>query len=110
MASLYSEYLSEKQHVSIIEWETGFATYKYLDPTTVYIIDVYVIPQRRKSGVAAGIADEVVREAKLKGCNKLVGTVVPSIKGSTDSLKVLLGYGMTLQSASPDLIVFEKEI
>lgn len=109
--SHYADYLKEKTDDKIIESETGFASYRYLnDGKTVYIIDIYVIPLFRKSGAASDMADIIVTEAKERGCTELLGTVMPSNKNSTDSLKVLLGYGMKLQSISGEFIIFRKDI
>ena len=110
-ASLYAQYLAERTEDSIIETEVGFASYRYLNQgKSVYIVDIYVSPKQRKEGLASLMADKVASIAKEKGCTELLGSVVPSAKGSTTSLKVLLGYGMTLLSASNDFIVFRKDI
>ncbi len=109
--SLYAEYLKEKSNDEIIENERGFASYRYLNEgKSVYIVDIYIVLNARKTGAASAMADLIVNEAKKKGCIELLGTVVPSSKNSTDSLKVLLGYGMSLQSSSQDLVVFRKDI
>lgn len=109
--SLYSRYIQEKTNHHIIETEQGFATYQYLNEgKTVYIMDIYVIPEARTSKVASTLADTIAGLAKSKGCTEILGTVQPSLKNSTFSLKVLLGYGMTLQSSSNDFIVFRKDI
>lgn len=108
--SLYAEYIKEHRNDEIIEMEHGFATYRYLDSNSVYIVDIYIQPDHRKSKLASVIADEVVKASKLRGCTKLLGTVTPSANNSTVSLKVLLGYGMSLKSSSNDLIIMEKEI
>lgn len=108
--SLYADYIKEHRNDQCIESDNGFCTYRYLNDKQVYIIDIYIIPSHRKTQEASKMADLVVKEAKEKGCTQLVGTVVPSAKNSTDSLKVLLGYGMSLDSSSNDLILFKKEI
>lgn len=108
--SMWANYLKEKTEDLMRETEHGFATYKYIDEKTVYIMDLYVDPDFRKSNVASKLADSIIEEAKGKGCVKLLGSVVPSNKNSTASLKVLLAYGMVLKSSSNDFIVFEKEI
>lgn len=108
--SLYAQYVMERCGDHSIETEYGFATYRYLNDAIVYIVDIYVVPEERKSNKASAIADEVVRAAKLRGCKKLWGTVCPTANGSTASLKVLLGYGMTLHSSANDCITFEKDI
>ncbi len=108
--SLYAEYLAERLGDHIIENEKGFATYRYTDETTVYIVDIYVRPDFRKQGVAGDIADYIMELAKKKGCTKMLGSVVPSAKGSTESIKVLLGYGMSVDSCTNDFILFRKAI
>lgn len=111
--SMYADYLKEKTSDLIIETEQGFATYRYIEfygHQAVYIIDIYVHPDFRQTNVASAIADNIVKEARAQGCTKLIGSVVPSNKNSTTSLKVLLGYGMTLESASNDFIFFKKDI
>lgn len=108
--SFYADYLRERTTDDIIETDEGFATYRFVNAKTVYIVDIYVRPECRKSHVAKDLADEIVRRAKEKGCNELIGTVVPSTKNSTDSVKVLIAYGMSLNSSGNDLIVFRKEI
>lgn len=108
--SLYADYLRERTSDDIIETEQGFATYRFPDPETCYIVDIYVVPKARKHGVASDIADFIMKLAKDRGCKKLLGSVVPTAKGSTESLKVLLAYGMRVDSSAPDFILFSKEI
>lgn len=109
--SLYAEYLREKTEDQILETNDGFATYRYIDfheEKAVYIIDIYVIPSKRQKNIASQLADEIV--ALSPGCKYLLGSVIPSNKSSTISLKVLLGYGMNLDSCSTDFILFKKEL
>lgn len=108
--SLYSEYLKERTNDQILEFDFGFVTFRHLDAETTYIVDIYVTPGLRKDGLATSMADEVSQIAKSLGKTKLLGSVMPSAKGSTDCLKVLLGYGMKLKSAVNDGIFFEKDI
>jgi hypothetical protein len=109
--SNYGSYVQERSNDHILEVNEGFATYRYLDDgKSVYIIDIFVAKEHRESQLASTLADTIVREAKQKGCTELLGTVCPQAKNSTISLKVLLGYGMTLKSSSDNLIVFSKEI
>jgi len=108
--SLYGDYLKERLGDEIIETEQGFATYRFPDPLTCYVVDIYVKPEFRTQSVATGIADLIVEIAKQKGCSRLLGSVVPSTKGSTTSLRVLLGYGFSLDSSTQDFILFRKDI
>lgn len=111
MPSLYAKYLKERNDDEIVETEKGFASYRYInDGKSVYLTDIYVLPEFRKENVASMIADEIALIAKSKGATEMIGTVVPTANNSTSSLKVLLGYGMTLQSASNNCIVFKKDL
>lgn len=110
MSSLYAQYLLERTDDKILETDTGFMTYRFLDEKSVYIIDVFIVPSRRRYNEAAALADTVIREAKLRGCTEVLGTVAPSAKNSTESIKVLLNWGMTLRNSSTDLLVFRKDI
>lgn len=111
MNSLYAQYLEERTNDLIMEWPEGFVTYRYLDNgTTVYIVDIYTIPEMRRKEWAKDMADSVASEASARGCTELFGSVVPSMKNSTQSIKVLLGYGMSLHSAANDFIIFRKDI
>lgn len=111
MSSLYAKYLEEKTTDQIIETDKGFATFRFLpDQKAVYIIDIYVLPEFRQTKEASTMADTIVELGKANGCQKLLGSVVPSNKSSTLSLRVLLGYGMFLESSSTDFIVFKKDI
>lgn len=109
--SLYSDYLRERTTDDIIENEIGFVSYRFInDGKSVFITDIYVKRDFRKSGQASALADDVVAIAKQRGCVEVLGSVVPSTRGSTDSLKVLLGYGMSLMSSANDFIMFRKDI
>lgn len=108
--SLYADYITERTNDLIIEHDKGFATYRYLNEKQVYVIDIFVSQEFRSSGYALQLVNEIANKAKLKGCTEMIGTVVPSTKNSTYSLKGLFWYGMKLDSATNDLIVCKKEI
>lgn len=107
--SLYAEYIKERTNKEIIESNQGFATYSFAE-AGVYIEDIYVQPEHRKSGIASKLADQIVEIAKSKGISKLYGSVVPSASGSTASCSVLIAYGMRLSSSTNNFILFEKDI
>jgi GNAT superfamily N-acetyltransferase len=109
--SMYAKYLAERTNDRILETDHGFVTYRILsEQKTVYLIDLFVEADFRKSGIASQMANEIAEIAKKQGCIKMLGSVVPSSKNSTDSIRVLLAYGMKLQSSGQDFIFFEKEI
>lgn len=109
--SLYADYLRERTDDGIIETASGFATYRILNEgKSVYIVDIYVVPSERRNGRAADIAAHIIEAAKELGATELLGTVVPSTHGSTESLKVLLAYGMKIHKAEQNLIILRKDI
>lgn len=108
--SLYANYVAEHTHGEVLETPEGFATYVFPDEKTVYIKEIYTIPERRKNDVATLLADQIVEIARLRGCTRLLGSVCPSAKGSTASIKVLFARGFELDSASNDFILFRKDI
>jgi len=110
MVSLYAKYLTERTDDRILEIKEGFATYRYLNENQVYIIDIFVLPQFRKKGIASQIADRICDEAKHSGCTEMIGTVNLLTKGATASLLVLIAYGMKLKSCSDNMIILTKEI
>lgn len=107
--SLFGQYIKERENKEIIETDQGFATYFYLNDG-VYIENIYVAPDYRHLKGASKLADQIAELAKAKGYSKMYGSVAPSTNNSTDSLKVLLGYGFQLQSAEHNFISFVKEI
>lgn len=109
MKSLYGQYLEEREDMGIVENDYGFATFK-MNQEECYIRDLYVVPEARKKHIASALADQIVELAKENGCKYLTGTVCPAAKNSNESIKVLMAYGMSLHSASQNLIIFKKDI
>jgi GNAT superfamily N-acetyltransferase len=112
--SHYADYVKERQGKLVYECDDGFAVYWYLQHPThgecVYIEDIYVVPEKRKSGVGAWMADQIAEEAGGRGVTVMLGSVNPQTSGATTSLKVLLGYGMSLEGIQGELIMFSKDI
>jgi ribosomal protein S18 acetylase RimI-like enzyme len=112
-SSLYAKYVKERLGDEIIETEYGFATFRYIDKhnsRAVYIVDIYILPEYRNLGEATRLADRIAAIANVSGCNEMIGTVLTSAKTATDSIKVLLAYGMTLKSSTSEALIFVKAI
>lgn len=107
--NMLARYLKERENVDSVQSDFGFATY-IVTGKECYIRDIWVDPRFRQLNEASKLADEIVKVAKARGCTILSGTVAPHANEATTSLKVLLGYGMQLVSASENLIVFKKDI
>lgn len=107
--SLFGQYIKEREGKEIVEDDTGFATYFYINEG-VYIQDIYVHPDHRHTGAASKLADQIAAIAKAKGNTKMYGSIMPTAKNSTASLKALLAYGFSLESAHNNAIVMVKGI
>lgn len=107
--SLYGLYIKARENMDIVECTEGFATYK-IEGDTVYLRDIFVIEAARRHGIAKELADKVCAEAKAKGCKKLIGSVSPQDPKATENIAAMLFYKMRLLNASPELILFQKEL
>lgn len=113
--SLFGDYVKERNGREIVEDEDGFATFIINPDGTCYLEDLYVVPDKRGpqpdgKGVASRYADKICEIAKSRGCKKLLGSVVPSLPGSTENVKTLFKYGFKIKSSMNDFILFEKEL
>lgn len=108
MQSMYAQYLEERENKFTYECKKGFITYCFVGEEC-YIETVFVLPEFRRSGAAANMANIVAESAKASGCKFLTGTVAPYAPSATDSMKVLLAYGFSLLGMNSEgLIVLKK--
>lgn len=111
--SMYSEYVRERAGDEILETEEGFATYRFIQDDgipCVYILDIFIRPDFRRTKIASSLADKIVAEARSMDCVRLLGSVSSAAKNATDSIKVLLGYGMEFYKCSDHGMIFKKDI
>lgn len=106
---MFADYIKEREGVNLLETEHGFAIY-VITGKEIYLRDIFVKKEFRKQGIASQIADKVAEIGKKAGCNIMSGSVVPSMVGSTASLKTLLAYGMRVHQATTNYIVFIKDL
>jgi predicted GNAT superfamily acetyltransferase len=111
LAKLFNHYADERglgPKILYIE-DVGFATY-HLNGEECYIEDIYVVPERRKSGEAADLANTICEMAKDAGAKILTGSVNLKANGKEASMKVLLAYGMSPVATNGDMVYFSKEL
>lgn len=108
--SHYGQYLKERTGRGIVETEDGFATFEYVNDEVVYIIDLFVVPEKRNMRVAAGLADQIVEAAVKDGKKHLLGSIDATAKGAETSAKVLEAYGMKVYKVAEPMIFYIKEI
>lgn len=110
MSSLYAKYIREREGKEIIETDDGFATYQIFDNGECYLQDIYIVPEKRNSGLATEIANKVSEIAKERGCNLLIGSVCVDDKCATRNMKVLLAYDMQVYKTAGTMIFLRKQI
>ncbi len=108
--SLYSQYIKERCGRGILETKDGFATFEYPTKEVVYIVDIYVVPEKRKSHVAAMLADKIVEQAVKDGYKYLLGSVDIGTKDAEISTRVLEAYGMKPYKVAEPLVFYAKQI
>ena len=110
MTSLYAQYVKERQGLGIVETDYGFATFDYVTDTMVYIIDLYVVPEKRKEGLASKLADAICDSARIDGKTHLLGSVDVTARGAETSAKILKAYGMQEYKVDGTMVFYIKEI
>ncbi len=114
--SLYGDYIGERLGKLIYEIDgKGFATYFFpVHPEhgeCVYIEELFVHHEHRRSRFGTELGDYVCEVARGRGIKTLLGSVNPKARGATESIKSLLYYGMKLDSVGDDgLIYFYKSL
>lgn len=106
---MYPLYLKERCGLETLETECGFATYKFRGPDC-YIEDIYVLPEHRKQGAAASMADGIAEIAKAAGIHILTGSVDSRANGAEESRAVLRAYGMHPYTIEGSVTYYRKEI
>lgn len=110
----FKEYIKERSGREVIESDKGFVTYGVdclgLPQKHVYIEDIYVKPEFRKSSEATKLADKVCELSKDIGCSIVVGSVSVPSNQADSSLKVLIAYGMKLLTISNNTLYMYKEL
>ncbi len=106
---MYADYIKELYNRETIESDHGFITYSF-EKDAVYIQDIYIKPEMRKSDEASGLADMVANIARSRDIKTLLGSVIPSYNNSTVSMKILLAYGFKIDSSANNFILLKKEL
>ena len=107
MSSLYAQYLKERRGGETIEESYGFVTYHIISSTELYIEDVYVIPEERRSHKAVDLWNKVLEIAKQKGITKVIGSVDLNTSSRDISIKGLYARGMKISHYTNNMLYFE---
>jgi len=115
--NLFAEYIFEREGFHTYEDERGFMTYK-ITGKDCYIRDMFIARDFRNTGACKELADKVTEIAKINGCTRLLGTIVPILGEdmaraqalATESMRLQIVYGFKIIESNPNQIVLAKEI
>lgn len=108
--SLLSDYHKELGIKKVIESDHGFLVYYFVLPDECYLEDVYVIPEKRKSGLCFQMFDQAAKQAKDLGCKYLTGSIIPSSNNAESSAQMQLKYGFRFLRKGPNVIYMIKDL
>lgn len=93
-----------------IETPVGFALYKRVADDAVWLADVFVVPEARRSGAGSHLADQVCDVAREMKCKYVLTSVDPTAPGATVSMMAILSYGFNVFGNDGRLVLFKKEL
>ncbi len=108
-APMWKAYIKEREGAEILELEHGFAIVRPLQDC-LYLQDIYVVPEMRKTGYGRQILEIVEETATKMGFDKVLGSCSPGAAGSTVSIKAILACGFELESSDKDIIYLVKKL
>ena len=107
---LYAQYIKERENMSLVHVEHGFATYKKIDADTYYLVDIFVEKGFRRNGIASSLSESVKQIALNDGAKRLLGSVDITSNGVTESMQAILSDGFRYSHSAGNGIFFLKEI
>ena len=108
--SLYADYIKERQNIETLECEKAFVTYEiYPDLKELYLMDVYVDPKYRRTGILRGYFNKIVEIAKEANCNFIMGSVDMSTKNWQKMEKIMINEGFDFSHKFRDNMLFYKK-
>lgn len=105
--SKYALYCKEKANRECLETDYGFITYSHTSDLVVWIHDIFILKEFRKSGIGSKLVDDVVR---ITGCKELQSNVIVDTNGVEEAILAHLHYGFRVSNAQNGRIYFIKEV
>lgn len=111
MKSLWFKYLAECGGDQAIEHDWGFVTYRFVDKS-VYMPEIYIVPDKRRAGLATILVSEVEDIARKHKAEKLLGSVCMALPEHIRiaSIKGHLSLGFVPVMAEHGKIWFSRDI
>lgn len=112
MISLYGQYIKERGGVDILEDDHGFATFKFIDKDTCYIVDIFVVKEMRRNNKASDYAKEIEIIAKERGCKYMLGSLSTFATNfnASEALMKANGYKFKETNSKKNMVYYLKEL
>ena len=110
--SLYAHYYEERRGGQVLEAPCiGFVAYRIIpEQSEVFLDEVFVMPEHRKSGAGSALLNEVAERARAQGVKLMGCSISPAARGSSEAMAAAIAYGFRLLSTGPSEIFLVKEI
>ena len=108
--SLYARYIKERLGYGILEEEGGFISFHYPTDKIVYMIDSYVIPEKRNYFFLKKMAETICEQAKEDGKLWAMASVDTTTRNAERSAKVLKNWGMKEYKVVGTMIFYIKPL
>lgn len=107
--SLWADYIRECGILEIIEDEYGWVTFHAEPAGFVFINDMYVAPEKRRTGHARKLLEQVFAWGKERGCTYCMATIHTSSKSVTAAVAGAIACGFHIApSNDKDLILIGR--
>lgn len=104
--SLWSQYIKECALLEIIENEFSWATFHIEPNDCLWINDMYVAPEKRRSGEAKKLLDQIFAWGRDRDCMYCYATIHTSSKSATEAIAAAIALGFRIvPSSNKDLIL-----
>lgn len=110
LPNLYIDYLKERQNAEVLEHEHGLFVYTFLGDGKLYLQDMYVEPEHRRTGVSHILFARLLKIAKEKEITTIIGSTDIQANNAEAGLLAALSVGFKITGIDKNMIWYSKEI
>lgn len=103
--SLWSDYIKECGLLEIIEEPWGFVQFHFALPQCIFINDMYIRPEERKTGKGRELLHRVYARGRERGCTFCATSLNTASKSATDALAAALASGFYITPSGKEDII-----
>ncbi len=107
--SLWADYYRERLEAKVIETDYAFIVYQ-LFPDHCFILELYVAPPFRKSGIGKDLVEQAKKDALSHGCKSITASISPESNHSSETMSASIRIGFKLFKSSNNSIIIYQEL